>query len=359
MARSGALRRANVTASVAARWCMTLLVLAGHMGCSQESSLPVYEFTGPTMGTSYSVKLVGPAGQTDQPDRQEMATEIARILEQIEALMSTWRPDSEISAFNQSAGTDWFAISDETHAVLSAAQEISSLTGGAFDVTVGPLVNLWGFGPLPMREQPPTSEEITRARERTGYKQLSLRTTPPALRKQHPEITVDLSAIAKGYAVDRLAVLLDAHNISNYLVEIGGELRARGHNARGEQWTVAVERPLANQRSLQRLLHIQDHAVATSGNYRNFFDHDGQRYSHTIDPRVGVPVTHDLASVTVVGRSAMMVDALATGFTVLGPVEGFDLAVQQGVAALFIVRTIDGFTEHSTPSFSHLLAATP
>jgi thiamine biosynthesis lipoprotein len=224
---------------------------------------------------------------------------------------------------------------------------------------VGPLVNLWGFGPAATREQPPSREDITRAKQSTGFAALMLRETPPAVRKYAEGMYVDLSAIAKGYAVDRVSLLLDAHDIGNYLVEVGGELRARGRNARGNKWTVAVESPLANQRSPRRLLYLQDQAVATSGNYRNFFEYAGQRYSHTIDPRTGAPVTHDLASVTVVGQSAMTVDALATGFTVLGPDAGFDLAVQQGVAALFITRTDDGFTERSTPSFSELLAADP
>ena len=357
------LRIARSGARVGARWwgsgaiCVSLLlILSVPMGCTGERSVPVYELTGPTMGTSYRIKLADSVASSDQ---WEIAQAITQELERIEALMSTWRPDSEISAFNSSAGTDWFPISDETYAVLSTAQEISKRTAGAFDVTVGPLVNLWGFGPQSIREQPPGHEEIARARERTGYEQLSLRPTPHAVRKKHPQLYVDLSAIAKGYAVDRLALLLESRNISNYLVEIGGELRARGYNARGEIWTVAVEKPLASQRSIQRLLFLQDQAVATSGNYRNFFEHAGQRYAHTIDPRSGLPVTHELASVTVVGESAMQADALATGLAVLGPEAGFDLAVKQKVAALFIVQTIDGLEEHSTPDFSTLLAAAP
>ena len=332
-----------------------LLMLLVQTGCT-DNGAPVYELTGSAMGTSYSIKIVD---TVEASERDEISAEVSDALERIENLMSTWRTESEISRFNHGTGTDWFSISAETYAVLKAAQDISRMTAGAFDVTVGPLVELWGFGPTPMRAEPPMRADIERVRQITGHQRLELRADPPAVRKRIPEVHVDLSAIAKGYAVDHLAGLLDARNVVNYLVEIGGELRARGHNARMRTWSVAVERPLANQRSLHTVLRVDNRSVATSGNYRNYFEHDGKRYSHTIDPRTGEPVTHTLASVTVVERSAMLADALATAFTVLGPDAGFDLAVENGVAALFIVHTIDGFTESRTPLFSELFAVAP
>ncbi|NNF15975.1 MAG: FAD:protein FMN transferase [Gammaproteobacteria bacterium] len=330
--------------------------LLAQVACTTESSQPIFELSGMAMGTSYSVKLVGPVPQTEQ---RAIARDVSMQLEHIDALMSTWRPDSELSLFNASTSTDWFAISDDTHAVMDAALSVGRLTDGAFDVTVGPLVDLWGFGPQSSPAEPPSQQQIDALRQRTGIELLALQSEPPALRKTRQEVSVDLSGIAKGYAVDRLATVLDARNIEHYLVEIGGELRARGLNARGERWTIAVERPAANQRSVHRLIRISNAAVATSGNYRNYFEHAGTRYAHTLDPRTGSPVTHTLASVTVVGASAMLADALATGLTVLGPVDGFNLAVREELAALFISRTDGGFTERSTPSLHRLLAGAP
>lgn len=310
------------------------------------------ELTGPTMGTRYSVKLVDVA---DGIDTAAMGRRVDEVLQGVDARMSTYRPDSELSLFNDSSTTDWFAISEQTRVVIAAAQRISTMTGGAFDVTVGPLVNLWGFGPDGTRSEPPTVAETQRVRELIGTEKLALRESPPAIRKRRGDVYVDLSAIAKGYAVDRIAALLDEANVVNYLVEVGGELRARGHNAHGEPWSIAVERPASNQRSVQKLIRLGDGAIATSGDYRNYFEHAGQRYSHSIDPRTGSPVTHELASVTVIGESAMLVDALATAFTVLGPDAGFELAARERIAALFISRDGQGFSERSTAAFDELL----
>ena len=325
-------------------------------GCSVDDPVTAHELSGAAMGTSYSLTIVDPL---TEDERHQLADEVSAVLERIEQSMSTWRPDSELSRFNRQASTDWIPVSDELYSVVETAQEISRLTAGAFDITVGPLVNLWGFGPDSASDHPPEQTDVARVRSLTEYRQLDLRESPPALRKHQPELYIDLSAIAKGYAVDRLAELLDSRSINHYLVEVGGELRARGQNARLRSWTIAVEKPMARQRSVQRLLRIGDQAVATSGDYRNFFEADGTRYSHTIDPRTGAPVTHSLALVTVVADTAIVADAMATGFSVMGTAEGFDLANHLELAALFIERTADGYSERMTPAFTRLIDEAP
>ena len=325
-----------------------LLLGACLAGCGEERH-PEHAIGGPIMGTTYSVRVVSlPA----TADLDTLASDVHATLVDIESRMSTYRPDSELSRFNRYEGTEWFAITAETLAVVSAALQVSALTGGAFDITVGPLVNLWGFGADGDREAPPTPEEIERERRRTGFDRLELRSAPPAIRKTRPDVYVDLSAIAKGYAVDQVAELLEAQGIDNYLVEVGGEVRGRGHNRLGERWRIAIERPSIGHRSVQRVLHITDRAIATSGGYRNFFEYRGRRYSHFIDPRTGAPVVHDLASVTVIGESAMMADAWATAFTVLGPETGAALADREGIAALFLSGPEGELSAHSTRSFA-------
>ncbi len=313
-------------------------------------ALPTTVIEGPTMGTRYSVKLVEAPDATDEVALQ---ADIDAVLADIVALMSTWEPDSELSRFNRSSVDEWFAISPDTHTVVAAALEVAEQSGGTFDATAGPLINLWGFGPADTRELP-GAEAIAAARALLG--RIELRAQPPAMRRTAEGVYVDLSAIAKGYAVDRIAELLEQRGTANYLVEIGGELRARGSNARGRPWAVAVERPLPGGRMVQRVLPLTDRSVATSGDYRNFYERDGKRYSHTIDPRTGRPVEHTLASVSVVHPSAMMADAFATALMVLGPDEGFAWAGRNGLAALFIVRDGTGFVERTTAAFEELPA---
>jgi thiamine biosynthesis lipoprotein len=215
---------------------------------------------------------------------------------------------------------------------------------------------LWGFGPERGTGEPPTQQQIDHALQRVGYRQLAVRTSPAALRKQRPDLYVDLSAIAKGFAVDEVARLLDDGNISSYLVEIGGELRARGSKSDGSPWKVAIERPLTGERSVQAVVALRDRAIATSGDYRNFMEKDGKRYSHTINPRSGRPITHGLASVSVIARSAMRADALATAIMVMGPDAGYRLSVEQDFAVQLIVRSADALRVLATPQFeSHLL----
>jgi len=278
--------------------------------------------------------------------------DIDALLAHIEGTMSTYIVDSELSLFNISESTDWQDASMEFCLCIEESLAISDMTGGAFDVTVGPLVNLWGFGPDGARLEPPSDGQIAAARTQVGFEHLHADCAKPAVRKDLAALYVDLSAYAKGYAVDRVAGLLDEHGIDNYLVDIGGELKVRGHNADGQPWAVAIEEPLDDERRVHSIIRLTDRAIATSGDYRNFFKFAERRYSHEIDTRTGRPVTHSLASVTVIADTAAYADGMATALMVLGPEDGLALAISRNVAALFLVRTPSGFTEHATPAFA-------
>ena len=335
-------------ARAAPAWILILLLAA----CG-ESRRQEYELSGPVMGTSFSVKLVNPPAAVD---RDALATAIGDRLETIEQRFSTYRPSSELSHVNTTLTTDWIPVSAELCRVVEAAITVSRQTNGAFDVTVGPLVNLWGFGPDGNRTAPPEELQVAEARSSVGYEKLETDCAEPALRKALPGVYIDLSAIAKGHAVDMIAALLDNRGFGNYLVEIGGELRMRGHNAEGRDWAIAIEKPSDNERAVQTIMRLTGLAVATSGDYRNFFEYGGVRYSHTIDPRTGFPVTHNGASVTVIAASATEADALATGLLVLGPEDGLALAKHEGIAARFLVRGKGEIHAAGSPAFDRLFA---
>jgi len=313
-----------------------------------DPALRLVELSGATMGTFYSVKVVGMPAELK---KKALLAQIEEKLNAINAQMSTYDRESELSRFNTSRSTDWVETSTELATVVREARHVSELTGGAFDVTVAPLVDLWGFGPDDRQDRVPSPGEIAAMAARIGYTHVKARGSPPAIRKDLPDLHIDLSAIAKGYAVDQITELLESRGIANYLVEIGGELRGRGHNDTGNRWRIGIEQPAFGSRDVHTVITINDVGVATSGDYRNYFEQDGVRYSHTINPRTGRPVTHTLASVTVIGYSTAEADALATGLMVLGPEEGFQLAEREGIAACFIVRTADGFSDRQTLAF--------
>ena len=319
--------------------------------CEPATRLPEYELSGPTMGTTFTVRLVTPP---DTVSREELGRQIGSTLEYLEQLTSTYRDDSELSLFNASESTDWFNVSEDLCRVVEQALLISRRTNGAFDITVGPLVNLWGFGPGETATQPPAEAKIDAAMSRVGYERLQTRCSVPAMRKDVHDLHIDLSGWAKGYAADQLATLLDQQALSDYLIEIGGEMRLRGHNADGLNWAIAIEKPVPGERAPQTVLRLTDCGIATSGDYRNFFEYQGQRYSHTIDARNGWPVSHDLAAVTVVAESAAYADAMATALLVLGPEAGPLLAEELGIAGYFLVRNKTGLEEITTTSFDSL-----
>lgn len=321
---------------------------------STPTATPQYTLNGRTMGTTYSVKF---QSLPDKLSPDAVQTGIDTLLTEVNRVMSTYDPNSELSRFNRSTATDWTPVSAELYQVVAAAQAISRLSGGAFDITVGPLVNLWGFGPTkPATDAVPAVADIAAAQALTGYSKLHLQAEPPALKKDLPGLYVDLSAIAKGYGVDRVAQYLDSLGIRDYLVEIGGELRASGVNAEGKPWALAIEKPTPGARAVEQIIRVSDRGVATSGDYRNFFVVAGQQYSHAIDPHTGWPVAHELASVTVVSDTCREADAWATTLLVLGPERGAQLAEAQGLAAFFIVIDGDRLVERHTPAFAPYLA---
>jgi thiamine biosynthesis lipoprotein len=334
-----------MTATLRIGWLIAALLVAA---CDSDSRLPEYELAGSTMGTTYSIKLVAPP---ESLVKDALQKQIADTLERVENLTSTYRDLSELSAFNSSQSTEWHASSSELCDVIEQALQISRLTDGAFDMTVGPLVNLWGFGPDGDIQQPPTEDEISAAAARVGYKRIETDCSMPAIRKNRHDMYVDLSGWAKGYAVDKVAEALNENELADYLVEIGGEMRMRGHNADNLGWAVAIEAPVVSERAVQTILRITDRSVATSGNYRNFFENDGKLYSHTIDGRSGRPVSHSLAAVTVIDQSAAFADGMATALLVLGAEAGPALAEKLGIAGYFLVHGQTGVEELTTTFF--------
>ena len=315
-------------------------------------SVPVQEaitFAGTTMGTTYSVKVVALPVEID---RDRVAAEIQARLDRINGLMSTYDPESELSQFNAIDTNDWFCVSSETAKVVAEAIRVGDLSLGALDVTIGPAVDLWSFGPE-ARPQGilPTDEELATALSVVDYRQLEVRPDSPALRKPASNCRVDLSSLAKGFAVDDVANALETFGIGNYMVEVGGEIRTAGLNPSSQPWQIAVEVPMMAGRAIQRVVALGDRAMATSGDYRNYFEQNGVRFCHIIDPRTGRPVSHRLASVSVLADTCMEADALATALFVLGPKEGRRLAEAKEIPALFLVRTDAGFTELPTSTF--------
>ncbi len=333
-----------------------LLICVLLAACDQAPPDTTVRLAGSTMGTSYELKLAPNPGQIIPAD---LKNRVDTLLARINQIMSTYDPNSELSRFNRNPSTDWIAVSPELHQVVAEGLRISDLSNGAFDITVGPLVNLWGFGPEPRHDQVPSDEAIVQARERVGYWRLQSREQPPALKKERADLYVDLSALAKGYGVDQLTALVETTGITNYLVAIGGEIRAKGHNGKNQPWTVAIEKPVPGQRAVERLIRFGDRSVSTSGDYRNFFEQNGRRYSHLIDPHTGRPVPQTLASVTVISDRSMEADAIATALMASGPEPGFQLASEHHLAAFFILVKPDGFQERYTPEFEPYLAPEP
>lgn len=328
---------------------VSLLVSVWVCGCGAPTSPVVFSTTGETMGTTYSVKV---AVVPDGVSGDEVARLANEKLERVNALMSTYIDDSELSRFNASRSTDWFDVSEDTAIVAAAAVELHRLTEGALDVTVGPLVGLWSFGPEGAPERVPSDDEIAAAKARCGIEHLEVRFAPPGLKKTLPELEVDLSAIAKGFAVDGVADALVELGIDRFMVEVGGEVRVGGPKADGAPWRLGIEEPVAGMRRVGHLVAMEDEALATSGDYRNYFEADGERYSHIIDPRTGRPVAHELASVSVLAASCTRADGLATALLVLGPDAGHSLAESLKVEALFLVRDGATIVEKPTGAFS-------
>lgn len=316
----------------------------------------VWRFAGSVMGTSYHVSIVSPP---DTLDRTQARAAIARVLAEVDGQMSTYKKDSDVSRFNRAAVGEWVPVSAATAKVVSRALEVHALSEGAFDITVGPLVDLWGFGAgSDPGRQLPGDEEIAAAIAKVGSKELAVRLDEPALIK-YAEREIDLSAIAKGYGVDQAASWLEVAGVANYMVEVGGEVRAAGLNPNGKPWRIGVETPALQGGAPIVALALRDESVATSGDYRNYFEMDGKRFSHTIDPTTGRPISHALTSVTVIAQDCMSADAFATAIDVLGPERGLALAERQQLPVYLVIRAGEGFeARHSSAFDSHVDDAT-
>lgn len=325
------------------------LIMAALAGCSFQEEEKVWEISGGIFGTSYHINVVLPEGEERL---QTLAQGIQKELEAVDASMSTWKQDSELSRLNRKQDqSEWTELSPALFEVILRSLEIAELTDGAFDITIGPVVNLWGFGPDARPDIVPSDAALEKALADTGYRYLELNAATMALRSEKPQY-IDLSGIAKGYGVDVVARYLDREGVQAYLVEIGGEVRVNGRKPDGGAWRLAIEEPTEQARQVNKIVAMDQHAMATSGDYRNYYESDGQRYSHTIDPSTGKPITNRLASVTVITEDSMTADALATAFTVMGYERARALATRENIPAYFIVRGESGFEVHETPAFS-------
>jgi len=350
---------------------ITIIMAVVLTACSTPETF--VRISGETMGTTYSAVWMLPDAESLKAEgvnpemdliAEKIQPEIDLLLVNINKSMSTYDPASELSLLNKKFAVDlaeiaelnqWQDISLDLYRVMMMSMMINRASNGYFDVTVGPMVNLWGFGPNHTLDKVPTDQEIEQVKTNTGAEVIDLR-----LRDEGYQMMlmagryIDLSAIAKGYAVDQVAELLQEKGINNYLVEIGGEIAVRGDKGSKGKWTLAIEKPDVESRTVQKLLSLENQSLATSGDYRNYFELDGVKYSHTVDPFTGKPVKHQLASVSVVHESTTMADGWATAFSAMGAEKGLELANKLSIAAYFIVRTDTGFDELSSEAFKKL-----
>lgn len=311
---------------------LSVMVLFVSSGCLHVKK--IQSFKGQTMGTYYVVRYV-----TDvRVDQKVLKTEVEDILKTINAQMSTYIEGSEIDNVSHKYFDQPIQISPWFAEVLSYSLQLSESTEGVFDPTVGPLVNLWGFGPKGERKVPESSQ-ILEVKKRVGFEKVSVYQKDKNwfVKKSDPKVEVDLSATAKGFAVDKVAELLSQKGLNNHLVDIGGELRVKGQKGADQPWVVAIEKPSSSEAGVQLHFSLQDYSIATSGNYRNFFEQGGKKYSHTMDLKSGEPVVHNLISVTILEKECMKADGLATALMAMGPEKAWQYATQNNIAAYLIV----------------------
>lgn len=326
--------------------CLSLSISA----CFKQDEATI-EYSGKTMGTTYRVVMVAPPGDLDaQTSQAAVEAELARI----NGLMSNWDTNSELSLFNQATGTEWVETSPDTIELLKVAKRISKETNGAYDVTLGSVSKLWGFQPVKASSGEmikPDMDEVLTLMYSVGHQLIQVSKDEQSIRKLSPELQLDLSSIAKGFAVDRLGELIESQQVSRYLIDIGGEIRTRGLAADGERWKVGIEWPVAGVKNAPAGVMVDNSHIATSGDYRNYKEIDGERFSHLLDGRSGYPISHRVASVTVLHGSVAQADAWSTALMVLGLEEGLPLAKRKGLAARFTVRDGAGFRVVTTPAF--------
>lgn len=308
---------------------------------------------GKTMGTFWRVSVVG----VDKARAEELRTKVQTQLDGDDRLLSTWKNDSALMRFNHSRSTTPWPVNEAMADIVTESLRIGRKTQGAMDITVGPLVNLWGFGPDKQPVSTPTQAQIDAAKARTGLDKLTVinRADRQYLQKSIPDLYVDLSTVGEGYAADHLARLMTEEGISRYLVSVGGALVSRGMNADGQPWRVAIQKPTDRENAVQAIVDINGHGISTSGSYRNYYELDGKRISHVIDPQTGRPITHKLVSVTVIAPTALEADAWDTGLMVLGTEKAQQVVREQGLAVYMIVKEGEGFKTWMSPQFRTFL----
>lgn len=319
-------------------------------GCSRRGAPAALHLSGTAMASTYNVKLVRGPGL----DAERVHAAVHSALTDVDARMSMYRADSELSQLNRQPAQRPLVLSAELFALLETAQQVAALSDGAFDVTVAPLVETWGFG-VEKRQAVPDAARVQREQRAVGWRDLRIDAATRTATKARDGMRLDLGGIAKGHGVDRAAAALDALGVADYMVEHGGEVRTRGRNAAGQPWRIGIEQPDALPQRARWAVPLSGLSMATSGDYRNYFVDNGQRYSHAIDPAQGRPIRHALCSVTVVAEDCTRADALATALIVLGAEKGRALAMDAGIAAQFIERTADGdYRDTMTPAFAAL-----
>ena len=335
----------NASLKRVAKLLSLFFLLPFLVACSQPP-LSHKQLTGFTMGTSYHLTVIG-----NGLDYEYLQIRVDARLEEINRVFSTYIDDSELSLLNQTSTDRWLTLNPELYLVLEQSLQLTSITGGAFDVTVGPLVNAWGFGPV-KQTATPTEQQLNTLLTQVGSQHLEL--SEGRLYK-HKNVYIDLSSVAKGYAVDQIALLLREQGVKNFMVEIGGELYVEGQSPRNTPWRVAIEKPGESYGEVHKAISLSNKAIATSGDYRNYYELEGKRYSHTINPVTGKPVVHGLASATVVADDCATADALATALNVLGPEKGLALAREYQWAIYLIIKTDEGFQTLYSDAFKPYL----
>ncbi|QJW54476.1 FAD:protein FMN transferase [Serratia plymuthica] len=322
--------------------------------CNDQETRSQIDLEGKTMGTFYSVKISSDV-KISKPLLQQ---QVDALLERANDDISTYRPASVLSRFNQSHSTDPQPIPRGMADIILTAQRIGRDTQGAMDITVGPLVNLWGFGPDKRAVKVPEQQQIEAAQKNIGLQHLKLLSDSRGewLQKDLPNMYVDLSTLGEGYGVDQLVKLMARNGITNYLVSVGGAVSSRGVNGQGKPWRVAIQKPTDRENAVQALVDLQGYGISTAGSYRNYFEQNGQRYSHVIDPVTGRPITHRLVSATVIASTALEADGWDTGLMVLGTEKALKLAEEKGLAVYLISKTDEGFSAVMTPQFKAFLA---
>ncbi|APC14975.1 thiamine biosynthesis protein ApbE [Pseudomonas frederiksbergensis] len=325
------------------------VVLVGALsGCGNGDSME--SFGGPTMGSTYSIKYIRHPGT---PGPLEVQKQVELILAEVDQQMSTYRSDSDIERFNGLPANSCQSMPAPVLQLVKVGEQLSEASDGSYDLTVEPLLNLWGFGPQSRDEKVPSAEALALARQRVGY--AHLRIEGDQLCKDAP-VEVDFGSIGAGYVIDRIAAKLQEMGIDSFIADATGELKAVGKKLDGSPWKIALEEPRDDQQVVERVITLNGNGVSTSGDYRNYFMQDGRRYSHTFDARTGAPITHTLASVTVIHPSTLMADGLSTLLLILGPERGRDYAEKHDIGAFFVIRTDTGFVTRTSQAFDRLSA---